>query len=160
VLFPSTALIAGVLWWRRLHRDTVTFLIAMIGAAILITVLKLYFHRARPDLSWALVDEDGFSFPSGHSIGAVVLYGILAFLRLKHVSHMWKRAAVMAFAVALIFGIGLSRIYLGAHYPSDVAAGYLVGCSWLTTVMLAEWEVRRMDRQNHMAANSGAGNTE
>lgn len=146
LLFPSTAVIAALLWWRRLHQNAVTFLTAMTGAAILIVVLKLYFHRTRPDVPWALAEEHSFSFPSGHSIVAVVLYGSLVYLPFQHLRHPWERVAVSVLATGLILGIGLSRIYLGVHYPSDVAAGYLVGCSWLTTVMLADWGVRRMDR--------------
>ena len=148
VLFSSTALIAALLWWRRLHWDTVTLLTSMVGAGIFIVVLKLYFHRARPDVSWALTEENSFSFPSGHSIGAVVLYGILVFLRFRHMRYAWERVTVSVVAVALILGIGLSRIYLGEHYPSDVAAGYLVGCTWLMIVMLAEWAVSRIEPEH------------
>ena len=146
LLLPGTAVIAAFLWWRRLHRDTVTFLIAMTGTGILIVVLKLYFRRLRPDIPWALVDENSFSFPSGHSIVAVVLYGSLLVLGLLHLCTSWERLAVSVVMVVTVLGIGLSRIYLGIHYPSDVAAGYLVGCIWLATVTLAEWEVRRMGR--------------
>jgi len=148
MLFPSSVVIAALLWWRRLRRDMVTFVTAMIGAGILLGVLKLYFHRVRPDVPWALVEEHSFSFPSGHSIFAVVLYGILVFLRFQHLRHAWERVVVSIVAVGLILGIGLSRIYLGVHYPSDVAAGYLVGCTWLLTVMLAEWGVGWVDRRN------------
>lgn len=76
-LFPSATLIASFLWWRRLLRDAGIFATAMIGAEILMGVLKWYFHRARPDVSWALAEEHSFSFPSGHSIMAVVLCGSL-----------------------------------------------------------------------------------
>jgi undecaprenyl-diphosphatase len=144
VLFPSAALIAALFWWRRLHRDTVVFLIATVGAGLLNTALKLHFRRARPDVPWALVQEHSFSFPSGHSVFAVVLYGILVYLTLRHLRHAWERAALIVGVVALISGIGLSRIYLGVHYPSDVAAGYFVGCTWLMTVMGADWGVRWM----------------
>lgn len=157
VMFPAAALIALWLWWRRLHRDAVTFVTAMVGAIILIGVLKLYFHRARPDVSWAFTEEHSFSFPSGHSMVAVVLYGILVFLRFRHLHRLWERVAVSVVAVGLILGIGLSRIYLGAHYPSDVAAGYLVGCCWLTTVMLAEWGVQAMDQLHNLFSATGQG---
>lgn len=145
-LFPSAALVAAFLWWRRLLRDAGIFATAMMGAGMLIGVLKLYFHRARPDVSWALAEEHSFSFPSGHSIVAVVLYGSLVYLGFPQMRHAWQRVVVSVVAVGLVLGIGLSRIYLGVHYPSDVAAGYLVGGAWLTTVMLAEWAARRMER--------------
>lgn len=148
LLFPSTALLAASLWWRRAHRDATTFLTAMTGAAILIVVLKLYFHRIRPDVSWALVEEHSFSFPSGHSIAAVVLYGILVCSGFQYWRQAWQRTALAVTAVGLMLGIGMSRIYLGAHYPSDVAAGYLVGCCWLATVLVANLELQRMEPQD------------
>ena len=148
LLFPATLVIAAWLWWRRLRQNAVIVLTAMAGAAFLIWVLKLYFHRLRPDVSWAFADEHSFSFPSGHSITAVVFYGILVYLAFHHLRSARNRVAVVVLAAALILGIGLCRIYLGVHYPSDVAAGYLVGFSWLTTVMLADWNVRRMGRTN------------
>ena len=155
VLFVAAALIALWLWWRRLHRDAVTFVTAMLGTSILIATLKLYFHRMRPDVPWALAEEHSFSFPSGHSILAVVLYGILVYLRFQHLHHTWQRVAISLIAAGLVLGIGLSRIYLGVHYPSDVAAGYLVGCAWLTMVILVEWGVRKMDRRHDFSVGAG-----
>ena len=103
VLFPLATLIAALLWWRRLHRDTVVFLIAMGGAALLNTALKLYFRRARPDVPWALAQENSFSYPSGHSVFAVVLYGILVYLALRYLHRTRERATVVVVVVALIF---------------------------------------------------------
>ena len=145
-LFPFSALLAALFLLQRRFRDAGVFVTAMVGARILIGVLKLYFHRARPDVPWALAAENSFAFPSGHSIVAVVLYGTLLYLRVTQLRRTWQRVAVSAVVAGLILGVGLSRIYLGVHYPSDVVAGYLVGCSWLATVMLAEWGVRRMER--------------
>lgn len=153
-MLPATVIVAALLWWRRLHRDKVTFLIAMIGTCILIVVLKLYFHRSRPDVPWVLVEEDSFSFPSGHSIAAVVLYGSLLLLGLQHLRRLWQRLVISGLSIGMIVGIGVSRIYLGIHYPSDVAAGYLVGCTWLATVVLAEWELTKMDRQDDLPFRS------
>ena len=148
VLFPLTALIAMLFWWKHLRRDALVFLIAMVGAGSLNTLLKLYFHRARPDVLWALALEHSFSFPSGHSVFAVVLYGMLLYFSFRYLRHAWQRAGIIVVATALIAGIGLSRIYLGVHYPSDVAAGYLVGCTWLVTVVGSDWNLRRMERQH------------
>ena len=148
VLFPLAAIIAMLFWWRRLRHDALVFLIAMVGAGSLNTLLKLYFHRSRPDVLWALAQEHSFSFPSGHSVFAVVLYGMLLYFSFRYVRYAWQRAGVMVAAAALIAGIGLSRIYLGVHYPSDVAAGYLVGCTWLVTVIGSDWNLRRMEQQH------------
>jgi membrane-associated phospholipid phosphatase len=144
-LIPAVPLLAALLWWRRLRRAAVLLLISTAGAGALTTLLKLHFRRVRPDLPWAFVHEPSFSFPSGHSVFAVVLYGTLMYLGLRHLRRMWERVAVVAAAGTLMFGIGYSRIYLGVHYPSDVAAGYFVGAVWLGTVVGADWYVRRVE---------------
>jgi undecaprenyl-diphosphatase len=142
VLTPAIPVFAALLWLRRLRRAALVWLIATGGAAALVTLLKLHFRRIRPDLPWAFVHEPSFSFPSGHSVFAVVVYGTLIYLGIRHLARVWERIVVVAVAGALIFGIGFSRIYLGAHYPSDVAAGYFVGAVWLLTVAASDWYVR------------------
>jgi undecaprenyl-diphosphatase len=74
---------------------------------------------------------------------AVVVYGTLIHLGMRLLSRTWERVAVLLAAGSLILGIGWSRIYLGVHYPSDVAAGYYIGAVWLGTVVGADWYVRR-----------------
>src|ERR1022692_2626504 len=91
----------------------------MAGAGALTAVLKLYFRRVRPDLPWAFVHEPSYSFPSGHSVLAVAVYGSLIFLGMRHLARTWERMAVCVVAGTSILGIGISRIYLGVHYPSD-----------------------------------------
>lgn len=68
--------------------------------------------------------EPSYSFPSGHSVLAVAVYGSLIFLGMRHLRRSGERVTVCVVAGALILGIGISRIYLGVHYPSGVAAGY------------------------------------
>lgn len=145
VLGPAIPLLAAVFWWRGLRRAPVVWLAATCGASVLVTLLKLHFRRVRPDLPWAFVHEPSYSFPSGHSVLAVVVYGSLIFLGMRHLRRDWERVAVCVVAGALILGIGVSRIYLGVHYPSDVAAGYFVGAVWLGAVVWADWYVRRME---------------
>jgi undecaprenyl-diphosphatase len=145
VLGPVIPLLAAVLWWRGLRRAPVVWLAATGGAGVLVTVLKLHFRRVRPDLPWAFVHEPSYSFPSGHSVLAVVVYGSLIFLGMRHLRRSWERVAVCVVAGTLILGIGVSRIYLGVHYPSDVAAGYFVGAVWLGAVVAADWYVRRVE---------------
>ena len=142
VLFPVVPLLAALLWWRRLRHEAVLLLVSMAGAGMLNSALKVHFHRSRPDVPWALVQEGSFSFPSGHSVFAVVLYGTLVYLALRYLRRNLERVALVSVAWVSIAGIGLSRIYLGAHYPSDVAAGYFVGCMWLITVITADWIAR------------------
>jgi undecaprenyl-diphosphatase len=147
VLGPAIPLLAAVLWWRGLRRAPVVWLASTGGAVVLATLLKLHFRRVRPDLPWAFVHEPSYSFPSGHSVCAVVVYGTLILLGMRHLRRTWLRVTVCAVAGTLILGIGVSRIYLGAHYPSDVAAGYFVGAVWLGAVIGADWYVRRVERR-------------
>ncbi|MBI2781625.1 MAG: phosphatase PAP2 family protein [Chloroflexi bacterium] len=123
--------VLGVAWlaWRR-HGDEARFLaVAVVGSVALNETMKLLFHRPRPQLEWAAVQPE-FSFPSGHSMNSLVLYGALAVI-------VWalrgRRAGSIAAAIAgiLVLLIGTSRIYLGYHYLSDVAGGFLAGAVWL-----------------------------
>jgi undecaprenyl-diphosphatase len=142
-LVPVIPILAALLWWRGFRHAAIVWTIATVGASLLVLLLKLHFRRIRPDLPWAFTHEPSFSFPSGHSVFAVVVYGTLIHLGLRLLSRTWERVAVVLVAGGLILGIGLSRIYLGVHYPSDVAAGYYVGAVWLGTVIGADWYVRR-----------------
>jgi membrane-associated phospholipid phosphatase len=146
-LVPGIALSALVLWAVKLRRDALLLVIAIGGAALLDTVLKLHFRRIRPTVPWALVTEHSFSFPSGHSVGAVVLYGTITYLIWNHLHDLAQRAAVIASALLLIAGIGASRVYIGVHYPTDVAAGYLVGLLWLLTLIGANQYLARDERE-------------
>lgn len=113
------------------HRRELLFLAAAIaGSAMLNTLLKLAFHRARPTIH-RIVEANGYSFPSGHSMAAFSLYGGLAFLIWKHIPTATGRVMMIIVSTALILAIGMSRVYLGVHYPSDIAGGYFLSGSWL-----------------------------
>jgi undecaprenyl-diphosphatase len=143
LLAPIIPVFAALLWWRGLRNASIVWLLATGGAAVLVLLLKLHFRRVRPDLPWAFAHEPTYSFPSGHSVLAVAVYGTLIHLGMRHLPRLWQRLAVVLVAGGLILGIGVSRIYLGVHYPSDVAAGYYVGAVWLGAVFGADWYVRR-----------------
>lgn len=142
VFLPATILIAGVLWWRNHRADGLLLLIAIAGAAALNFGLKVHFRRLRPDVPWALAHEHTFSFPSGHSLFAMVLYGTACYLVLTRIKSRGGQAAVLFGGLAIVIAIGVSRVYLGVHYPTDVAAGYLVGLIWLATVIGSDWNLR------------------
>ncbi|MBS4176669.1 phosphatase PAP2 family protein [Lederbergia citrea] len=101
-----------------------------IGAGVFNRLLKAIFKRERPDIL-QLVKEHGFSFPSGHAMGSVIFFGGVIFVLYK--MYGWNRTALTGSIIAsvLIILIGLSRIYLGVHYPSDVIAGYAAGTLWI-----------------------------
>ena len=126
-----------LLLWRRTH-DAVLLTAAITGAFVLNETFKLHFHRARPHVPWSIGDEHTFSFPSGHSLFALVLYGTLAYLAWRGAHTLVRRAAILFPALLLTLAIGLSRIYLGMHYPTDVLAGFITGALWLTTVVTVD----------------------
>lgn len=125
------------LYWRKFHA-AILLTASIIGAFILNETLKVHFHRTRPHVPWAIGDEHTFSFPSGHSLFAIALYGTLAYLALLRPTSVFRRLAILLPALLLVCGIGLSRIYLGMHYPSDVAAGFLVGSLWFTAIVAVD----------------------
>lgn len=114
------------------HRsELILFLSVMAGANFLFASLKLLFHRERPDLH-RLIEVSNYSFPSGHATNAFALYGILTFLIWRHIpSRLWRTILIILSGI-MILAIGMSRIYLGVHYPSDVIAGYFISAFWLT----------------------------
>ncbi|BCL39129.1 hypothetical protein NSMS1_55760 [Nostoc sp. MS1] len=135
---PQTVVIvAGVtlllLWWRRYREDAKIFVLVCWGALILNTGLKLFFSKPRPELWHQLISEKSFSFPSGHALGSMVLYGFIAYELATAYSHVAK--VIYSFTVILIAAIGLSRLYLGVHWPTDIIAGYGVGFLWLMICM-------------------------
>ncbi|NEW06672.1 phosphatase PAP2 family protein [Paenibacillus sp. SYP-B3998] len=135
------ALISMLFLYKILHhRLEITFyLVVIAGTAIFNQVLKLIFHRERPSLH-RLIAESGFSFPSGHSMEAFALYASLAFLLWRHLSTRRARTLVIVICIGMIGLIGLSRIYLGVHYPSDVLGAYFASGFWFTlSVWIFQW---------------------
>ena len=108
-------------------------------------LLKILFHRTRPDL-FRVVQETGYSFPSGHALATMCFYGMVAFLIMRIIDSWRGRLIVMTLAVVLSILIGISRIYLGVHYPTDVIAGYAAGSMWLAFCisLLMWWERARV----------------
>ncbi|MBE9207321.1 phosphatase PAP2 family protein [Nostoc sp. LEGE 06077] len=120
----------ALLCWRRYLQEARIFAIACLGAFILNTGLKLLFTKPRPQLWPQLITETSFSFPSGHALGSLVLYGMLAYLLAIHYSRLSQ--FIYSLAIMAIAAIGISRLYLGVHWPTDIIAGYGVGFLWLT----------------------------
>lgn len=97
--------------------------------ALLNVILKHLFLRARPDLL-QLVNVSGYSFPSGHSMNSMIFYGFLIYIIFKNMKH-WGKYAIAGALGLLVLTIGISRIYLGVHFASDVLAGFIIGLGWL-----------------------------
>jgi undecaprenyl-diphosphatase len=105
-------------------------IINLAASSILNELFKVLFHRERPNVL-RLVDVTGFSFPSGHSMTSLSFYGFLVYIFLKNVKSIYIRIMVAASLSILILLIGISRVYLGVHYASDVLAGFSEGLTWL-----------------------------
>jgi len=122
-------IVSLIIIWRHNQQEAKIFAIACLGAWVLNTGLKLFFTKSRPQLWHLLISEISFSFPSGHALGSLVLYGFLAYLL---ATHYPKYSIIFyGFASVAIAAIGLSRLYLGVHWPTDIIAGYGVGFLWL-----------------------------
>jgi undecaprenyl-diphosphatase len=124
-----------------------TYLVFTVGTgALLNLVLKTYFQRARPDLAEALRHATGFSFPSGHAMGSTVTFGALSYIAVRALAHwQWRwRAAAVALALSIIVAIASSRVYLGVHWISDIAAGIVAGFIWVTASTVAYETFRRI----------------
>ncbi len=103
---------------------------ASVGAGILTTTIKDYIDRARPEVVTQLVEVSGLSYPSGHSLAAASLYLTVAILVCRHLQKAGHQIAILAMTVGIILLVGMTRIYLGVHYPSDVASGISLGAAW------------------------------
>ena len=124
----ALALVLCIYWWRSVERrtDAVTLAVTLAGSAALGQALKSVFARPRPHLFIWLTTAGGWSFPSGHTLNAVVLAGLLAWLVGRRLNG-WRRVSFCGVAVLWAVLVGLSRVYLGVHYPSDVLASLAVG---------------------------------
>lgn len=135
--------VAVALMWRLGRQDNATVVsAAALGGVALDEVMKWHFKRLRPDVPWAFVHEHSFSFPSGHSVLALVMYGVIVYKTQDKLRSLWAKTALILGAVLMVAGIGFSRVYLGAHYPSDVAGGYFVGAVWLAAVIGSDRWIR------------------
>jgi membrane-associated phospholipid phosphatase len=131
-----TILSVSLFLYFRLRRAAAFLVVMMAGAAILDLVLKQAFHRPRPVPYFGDVPSS-YSFPSGHALGSVCFYAGLAII-LSATANRTARIVIWTIAILLIAGIGLSRIYLGVHYPSDVVAGYSAAIVWVGTVFVID----------------------
>jgi undecaprenyl-diphosphatase len=124
--------VSGLLWITR-HRWSVLLLwSAILGGFAVNWVLKSIFDRARPDVfEWRVPHAGHTSFPSGHSMNAAVAYATMAYLIVRLEPTRTSRWVTGAAAALVIVMVGASRVYLGVHYPTDVAAGFLAGLGWV-----------------------------
>jgi undecaprenyl-diphosphatase len=122
----------------RRYREAVLLALSLVAGTVFFSVVKLLVGRPRPPLEDARIVQGGLSFPSGHSTLAAMFYGTLAYFIIRALRPEWARVAVGVAAGLLVLAVGVSRVYLGVHYPSDVAAGWAAGVVWLGLVFAME----------------------
>ncbi|CAN5336529.1 hypothetical protein BH10PLA2_BH10PLA2_37610 [soil metagenome] len=154
-----TCVVLGTCLVHLLKRRRLLLFICVVGplaGGIIDMGLKDWFERPRPLLHDPSINESSMSFPSGHSMGSMFSYGLLAYSIVESRHKRWWRWLAVPAAALLVMLIGLSRIYLNAHYPTDVFGGWAVGACWLATCITAVESIKIHHHHRQLAAASGA----
>ncbi|MCU0653644.1 MAG: phosphatase PAP2 family protein [Candidatus Pacebacteria bacterium] len=133
-LFAISLVIIAVLSLKNKRRNALTYTVILLASAGLNNLIKFAVHRNRPQLS-PIENASFFSFPSGHSMNSLVFYGLMAYFVWHYTKNKTLGATAYLFAIILVAAIGISRIYLGAHYPTDVLAGFVAGICVLSAAI-------------------------
>ncbi|MBD2450185.1 phosphatase PAP2 family protein [Nostoc sp. FACHB-152] len=138
---PPLLVLTCLVWeasllYRQRQAQAATFGIAAVGAISLNYLLKEMFVRTRPALWDHIINVNHYSFPSGHAMVSMVVYGLMGYT-LAEEFPQWRKQ-ILALTAGLILAIGFSRLYLGVHWPTDVVAGYAAGLVWLTACVINE----------------------
>lgn len=152
-----TVVVAGFLLLDRRYRMTFLLLAATSGGMLMSTTLKSVISRPRPDVVPHLTHVSTSSFPSAHSMVSAVVYLTLGALVATVTRRRRQRIYVLCMAIMLPMLIGVSRVYLGVHYPTDVLAGWMAGLVWAVLCWLsARWLQRRRHIERSRRAQGGA----
>lgn len=143
--------IFAYLLYTKWKREALIFLITNVGELILNFSLKAFYQRARPEPLFEYALPPSYSFPSGHALGSFCFFGILAWIVAANVETARSRWMIYASAALLVLAIGISRIYLGVHHPSDIVAGHLVASVWTLTVISADRSLLKKRNRNETA---------
>ncbi|ETP69761.1 hypothetical protein G159_05385 [Planococcus glaciei CHR43] len=154
ILSVATVLVLGIKYkdkWGILF-----FLLAVGVGGLLTKMLKQLYERGRPSIN-PEIDAVGYSFPSGHSMGSLIFYGFIMYLVMRGNGRAaFKRLSIVFLGIVVLL-IGSSRVYLGAHFPSDVLAGYIAGTIWLILCLIAlewiQWQSKSDVRPVHSIRN-------
>lgn len=137
-----TFAIAAYLWALHLRYWILTLAISVFGGMLLNVLLKLLFARARPHFDNPIVVLRTFSFPSGHTLLSTVFYGTLCILAVLRIRNRALRPLVVLLAMLMIGLVGFSRMYLGAHYLTDVLGAMMEGTAWIMFSLLVTGIIR------------------
>ncbi|MEO5950198.1 MAG: phosphatase PAP2 family protein [Candidatus Saccharimonadales bacterium] len=146
IITPITLIIVAYLFYKKYRLNALIILFSFGGAGVADFILKKLFQRDRPTFWHSLVTETGYSFPSGHAMlsSALILSIILI---LWNTRWRWTAAII---GMLIIFSIGLSRLYLGVHYPTDVIAGWSVSLLWVIVVFTVGYGLSRKFNQHRI----------
>lgn len=150
-ILAMAAVMGWQLWRRREHYWLLAMLLAVPGGMGLNVVLKHSFQRARPVFETPLLELSTYSFPSGHTAGATLFYGFLTAYLLVRLDSWRSRLLLMAAATTMVLLVGASRVYLGAHYPTDILAAMCSGLAWLAVCITGVSTFRRRRAQQGRA---------
>jgi undecaprenyl-diphosphatase len=137
VLWPAGAMIVAALALAGRVRDGALFALAVVGANLVDEAVKMFFHRTRPEPWFGYPLPRTYSFPSGHAFVSFCFFLCLAEILIRDDWPKARKLTIWLGAVLCTFTIGLSRVYLGVHYPTDVLAGYLAAIMWTTLIRAA-----------------------
>jgi undecaprenyl-diphosphatase len=129
--------VAATLLVRKERASAVFVVVTAVAGALLNLGLKMIFARARPDLAAAIAVARWYSFPSGHAMGSFVGCGAVAYVALRQAWPWGAKSAALALALTIVVLVGVSRVYLGVHWASDIAGGWSAGAVWLTSAVVA-----------------------
>jgi membrane-associated phospholipid phosphatase len=132
-----TVLGVGVLGWKSRYRDAVVVAVAGAVAGPLVNGFKHLYAREHPPAATQLIFEPTYALPSGHALSSTVVVGILAVVTVRALRSTAYRVLVVCAAVAVVVAIGVSRLYLGVHWLTDVLAGWFLGGAWLSLCVAA-----------------------
>jgi undecaprenyl-diphosphatase len=150
VVVSCLAVLFGLyLLWRRRPYWLTAMVLSVFGGMGVNKLLKFVVHRARPHFNDPILSLTSYSFPSGHTMMATVLYGVLAAFLISKTPRWSWRVLIVALAGCLILLVGFSRIYLGAHYLSDVLAALAEGLAWLSLCLTAVYSIWRYRKQQN-----------
>lgn len=128
-------ILSVILIYKKKYNYLISLITLLTGAGILVFTIKDVVKRARPEIMNAVIPENGFSFPSGHTFLSLVFYGLLTYFIFKNVKNIFLKALTLVIGAKLILVISFSRIYLGVHWTSDVIASFLLASVLLSLVI-------------------------
>ncbi len=133
--------IAGILFLKKKRRTSIFMCINLVDIVILNKVIKHLVARPRP--ANMLIEKDGYSFPSGHAMLSIGVYGFLIYLISKSgLNKNLKRCLNIILSVIIVL-VGITRLYLGVHYPSDVIGGYLISIAYLLAFITLAYDINK-----------------